>query len=162
MFHNRQPGGPEECLHDVLVHARRRAQHTCANVWNIGQLEQALDRSVLAKGSMQNWEDDVHVNGAIRGTARRRCIAVEGHHGRSAASVYGLGRDDHRLAARQHGRAGSSFRVAGSQMPVFVWWLTLQHSLSRACRQPAAFFGNADGHYFKFILVDGVENRCGR
>ena len=28
--------------------------------------------------------------------------------------------------------------------------------------EPAAFFGDADGHHFIFVFIDCVEYRCGR
>src|SRR6185312_9677340 len=73
--------------------------------------------------------------------------------------------NDHRFALGQHNRAGSGFRITRAQMAAafrrsFLSW---QQLLGMAVRQPAAFLGDADRHYFVFFFVDGIEDRrCGK
>ena len=59
MLDDGQPGLGEEPLHHVLVHARRRAQHARTDIGDSRQLEESLNRPILAKGSMQNGKDHV-------------------------------------------------------------------------------------------------------
>jgi len=49
----------EDDLHHALVHADRRGQHAAADVGQVGELEQALHRAVLAVGAVQHRKDDV-------------------------------------------------------------------------------------------------------
>ena len=49
----------EHQLHHVLVHADRGREHPGADVPHVGQLEQALQRAVLAERAVQQREDDV-------------------------------------------------------------------------------------------------------
>ena len=49
----------EHQLHHVLVHADRGREHPGAHVPDVGQLEQALQRAVLAERAVQQREDDV-------------------------------------------------------------------------------------------------------
>jgi hypothetical protein len=57
-------GGGEEALHHVLVHPDGRPEHPGADVRDAGQLEQALDRAVLAQGAVEHREDHVDAGGA--------------------------------------------------------------------------------------------------
>ena len=98
MLHNGQSGGTEERLHDVFVHARGRTQHARANVGDVGQFKQALNRAVLAEGSMQYREDHVHVDGAIGRTPGQRCLRLEWNH--RPAGLLRLGWDNDCLATR--------------------------------------------------------------
>ena len=56
---DRQALGGEQLLGELLVHARRAGQHARPDVGHAGQLQQALDRAVLAVGAVQHREDDV-------------------------------------------------------------------------------------------------------
>ena len=47
----------EQPLHDVLVHPRRRGQHACPNVGDVGQLQEPLHGAVLAKRAVQYREN---------------------------------------------------------------------------------------------------------
>ena len=114
MPHDRQSGSAEERLHDILVHARGRAQHARAYVWNVRQLEQSLDGPVLAEGPMQHRKDDVHVDGAVGNTASQCRLGLK--RGQRIDLPLRLRGDDDRLAPSQHGRARRSFRVAGPQI----------------------------------------------
>src|SRR6202008_980544 len=51
--------GDQQLLGELLVHARGAGQHTRADVWHAGELEQTLDGAVLAVRSVQNGENDV-------------------------------------------------------------------------------------------------------
>ena len=54
-----EPGLGKEALHHVLVHASRGAEHAGADVGDAGQFEESLDGAVLAKGAVQDGENDV-------------------------------------------------------------------------------------------------------
>ena len=58
---DRQAVRGEHDLHDPLVHADRGREHAGADVRHVGELEQPLDRAVLAVGSVQDREDHVEV-----------------------------------------------------------------------------------------------------
>ena len=47
-------------LEEILVHAERRGGDAGADVGDVGELEKALHRAVLAEGPVQDGEDDVH------------------------------------------------------------------------------------------------------
>src|SRR5277367_1206121 len=69
------------------------------------------------------------------------------------------GHDD-RLALGQNGRSRSRIGIARAQMLVILKFST-QQPLRIVRRDPAAVLGNADGHNFVFILVNGVKDgRC--
>ena len=65
MLNNWKPGGAEKRLHNVFVHAGSGTEHACADVGNVRKFEQALDRTVLAEGAVQNGKNDVHVDGTV-------------------------------------------------------------------------------------------------
>src|SRR5437660_226261 len=50
----------QEALGDVLVHADRGAENACANKRQAGEIKQALNRAVLAKGAVHHGENDVN------------------------------------------------------------------------------------------------------
>ena len=58
-----EAGGEEETLHGVLVHAGGGAEDARADVGDVGELEEALDRAVFAEGAVQDGEDDVDAKG---------------------------------------------------------------------------------------------------
>ena len=66
---HRQAVGGEQLLGELLVHARRAGQHARADVGHARELQQALDRAVLAVGAVEHGEDDVdareHLPGAV-------------------------------------------------------------------------------------------------
>ena len=55
-FDLRQSARREHQLRHGLVHADRRGEHAGADVGDVGELEQPLNRAVLAVGSMQHRE----------------------------------------------------------------------------------------------------------
>ena len=76
-----QTGSParrEQHLHHRLVHADRRGEHAGADVRHVGQLEQPLDRAVLAVRSVQHRKDDVEVEAGddAPGPVRRRAAGA--------------------------------------------------------------------------------------
>ena len=60
----------EDHLHEVLVHARRGGEHAGADVADVRELEQSLDRAVLAERPVQQREHDVDLAQAVRHLAR--------------------------------------------------------------------------------------------
>ena len=100
MLHDRQPRGDEQRLHHIFVHARCRSEHARAYVRHVCQLEQTLNRSILAKGSMQHRKNYVHVDGAIAGPPRERSIHLK--RDEATLTMHGLRRDDYRFSPRQY------------------------------------------------------------
>src|SRR5580704_1832907 len=72
-----------------------------------------------------------------------------------------LGGDDDRFALGQNCRSRSRLRIASTQMLVILEFSTKQ-PLRIGRSDPSALLGDADGHYFVLVFVDGVENRRGR
>ncbi len=60
-IHHRDAVGAHDRLEDRLIHAEGRAEHTRANIGQVGQLEQALQRAVLAEGAVQHREDNIQL-----------------------------------------------------------------------------------------------------
>ena len=56
---DRQAGTLQQGLHVPLVHGGRRREHPGPDVGHAGQLEQSLQRAVLAVGAVQQRQDDV-------------------------------------------------------------------------------------------------------
>ena len=56
---DRQAGAGQQDLHELLVHRRRRGEDAGPDVGHVGQLEQALQRAVLAERPVQQREDHV-------------------------------------------------------------------------------------------------------
>ena len=54
-----QPGGVQENLRDVLVHAVGRGSIVATHVWHAEHLKESLHRSVLAMHSMEHGEGDI-------------------------------------------------------------------------------------------------------
>src|SRR5581483_7790736 len=154
-----QSGGTKQRFHDVLVHARGGAEHARADVGYVGELEQSLDGAVLAEGAMQHGKNHVDIDGAVAGAAGERGGSLEWH--QAWLAVNGFGRHHHRLPVFQYRGAGSRFRIACPQMPLFVR-LSMEQALGMLGGKPAAVLGDADGYDFKLVLIDGVEDGCGR
>ena len=70
--------GREHALHRDLVHADRRTEHPRADIRKAGELEEALDRSVLAVGPVQQREHDIGVE-VVAHTCARQCHGVTRH-----------------------------------------------------------------------------------
>src|SRR5271167_3766740 len=76
-----------------------------------------------------------------------------------------LRRYNHGFAPGQDRSPRSSFGIASAQMcraGALARRSPTQQPLRIGGGDPSALFGDADGHYFVFIFVDGVENRRGR
>ena len=54
-----EAGGGEGAFHENLVEPERRAEHTGADVWQVGELEQALDGPVFTVEPVEHGEDDI-------------------------------------------------------------------------------------------------------
>src|SRR2546425_1242747 len=75
-----QAVGLEHCFHRRLVHPDRGGEHARADVGQVGELEEALDRAVLPVRAVEHDDDDVEVahlggeapGGLGPGEARRR------------------------------------------------------------------------------------------
>src|SRR5580692_9660118 len=72
-----------------------------------------------------------------------------------------LRRHHNRFAFGQNRSSGSRLGIAGTKMLVILNF-SLQQPLRISRGDPSALLGDADGHNFVFIFVDGVENRRGR
>src|SRR5262249_47506899 len=51
----------EQPLLHVLIHTDRRAQYPGSYIWDVGQLEQALNRAVFPKSAVQHRKGDVQM-----------------------------------------------------------------------------------------------------
>ena len=104
---HRQAARREHQLHHRLVHADRGGEHAGADVRDVGELEQTLDRAVLAVRAVQHREDHVEVEaGDDRLPPDRACRTCAD---RSRGCVSSLGRAT-RWTSRppRTGRAASS------------------------------------------------------
>ena len=72
-----------------------------------------------------------------------------------------LGRNDDRFTLGQNSRSRSCLGIARTQMFVILKF-ALQQPLRIGRSDPSTLLGDAYGHNFVFIFVDGVENRRGR
>src|SRR5262245_23360074 len=113
MLDDRQAGGTEERLHDVFVHAGRRAQNAGADIGDIREFEQPLNGAIFAKGAMQNGEDHVHVDRAVRCAAKRRSLDAEWSHTRIAMDRFRWHDDSFTLC--KESRAWSCVGVSGAK-----------------------------------------------
>ena len=90
-----EPGGEQHRLHVPLVHGRRRGEHPGTHVRDAGELEQPLDRPVLAPRPVQHREHDVdvvqepdcrigraHVDPTVRGVTGEHHVRAGRVHGR--------------------------------------------------------------------------------
>ena len=59
VVYHRQQAFPADTLHHLLIHADGGGHHARAHVGQVGQLQQALHRAVLAEGAVQDGEDHV-------------------------------------------------------------------------------------------------------
>ena len=149
----RQAGGGEELLHRVLVHAGGGTEDTGADVGDVGQLKEALDRAVLAEGAVQDGEDDVDVerrrDGAAAADSSSGCSDSAGTGGTMMASP-------RRMTAAVGVASGSPARrgFSGAGLPVEQRVCVLRGD-------PAAFASDADGRDVVFAAVDGLEDGGG-
>ena len=130
-----EPGGFEDHLHEVLVHADGGRQHAGAHVAGVGQLQEALDGAVLAERAVQQREHHVHgaefLRDLVRGGHDQLVFAAD------FGQRHGLGR------GRDLGQGGRRerpvLRVAGGQHPL-------------------AGLGDPDRDDLVLRLVDGAED----
>ena len=57
----------EQALHHILIHACRGGKHAGSDVGNIRQFQKSLDGTILAKGPVQDGENDVECRQGICG-----------------------------------------------------------------------------------------------
>ena len=117
-----------------LVHGHRRRCHTAAHIGDARQLQQALDRTVLAVFSMEHGEHHIdplpHHAVPLKG---QQALIPDGRDGRPAVGGPGL-------------------PLAGGQQAV----------VSAGIENPIPFLGNAHGIDIIFGLVNVVQNRLRR
>jgi len=134
-----QAGTGEDDLHVVLVHARRGREHPGADVADVGELEHALQRAVLAVGAVEQREDDVDLTEGLE--------RLSGPVDREGGLAHPRGQDHLGTGVgdlgRTRGRQGQRVRVVRSEHP---------GSLRR----------DADGHDVVGVPVDRPEHPgCG-
>ena len=156
MLDDRQPGLGEKPLHHVLVHARRRAQHAGTDIGDPRQLEEPLDRPILAKGAVQNGKDHVQ-----RLAAQRR-MAVQSRRSAPSQCHLRFRRHQRRLPLGQHSCSRRSRRIARPQLRWFRSIGPLQQPLRRPRCQPVPGLVDTDGHYVKFIAINRLQYRSRR
>jgi len=67
---DRQSRGREDQLHERLVHHHGRRRDTRSDVPHVGQLQQPLDRPILAERPVQQRKHDIHRTELVRRPAR--------------------------------------------------------------------------------------------
>ena len=172
VFHHGQSSRAEQRLHNVFIHARGRTEDAGANVGDVGQFEQTLNRPIFAEGSVQHGEDNIYVNGAIGCSTERGTIGLKGR--QSSIVPRRFRKHYHRLARGQQRRSRSRLRIAraklrrlcGTDTPfgsaqdrLIRMPFALQQSLGVFRREPAAVFRNADRDHFVFRFIHCVQNR---
>ena len=55
--------GPEAMLGKGFIHGRHAGSHAAADIGDAQKVEQALNRSILPRGAMERWENDVRCQG---------------------------------------------------------------------------------------------------
>ena len=171
MLDDGQLGLGKQPLHHILVHARRRTQHTGADIGEACQFKKALDSSVLAKGAVQNRENHVQRLATQRRVAVERRFAAEAQRssrwiGRRFRSQQGG------PALGKHARAGSRCRIARPQLFGALWTgfrrgrrsrsIARQQVLRSPGDEPVPGLVDADGHHVKFPAINRLQNRSGR
>ena len=108
--HLRDAGRGHDLLEDDLVHAQRRREHAGAHVGHVEQLEQALDRAVLAERAVQHREHGV---GAQQAAARLQRAAPRRRASRRRRARSRTSTTSWPAAARPlaHGRGGAQRHV---------------------------------------------------
>jgi hypothetical protein len=59
-LHDRHALVAHHRLEKIFVHAERGGRDAGADIGHVGELEEALDGTVLAKGAVEDGKDDVH------------------------------------------------------------------------------------------------------
>src|SRR6516225_7395913 len=142
VLYDRQSGITEEPLHDVLVHASGRAKHPCTDVRNVSELQQSLDRPVLAKRAMKHRKNNVDVDCTCGGMHLRR-IGFEWHQG--GMVITWNRRHNHAFALCQNSGCRGGLRVSGTQVTRLPTsnGFAFQQAFGMSRRDPAALFGNS-------------------
>ena len=139
--------GAEEVLHRDLVHADRGGEHARAGVGDARQLQQALDRPVLALRAVQENQDDVEA------LAQARRQPLGGLHAHERGAGVGGGRPLEQLVL------GGGVRAALGQG--LARRLLGQRAQRVASHEPAAVLGDADGGEIEAAPVHRRHHRRG-
>ena len=148
---DRQTARGERQLHERLVHAHRRCQDTGADIRDVGELEQPLNRAVLAERAMQHGKDDVE--------------AKAGHSGAVVAFIGSSVDRDQRFI----GRVGDEMRLAPGADRVRRRQPSLldhvgcgEHRGRPVGQRPAPVLFDADGDRIVAGAIEVFEDRGGR
>ena len=157
-----QAGGGEETLHGVLVHGGGGAENARADVGDVGQLEEALDGSVLAEGAVQHGEDDVERGGERVAGLRKigpgaAFEAVGGAPHRGGAGIWS-GSPQRRTAAAVANSASASLAALEQRRR----GAASSRRWASVAAEPAALLVDGDGDDLVLLAVDGLEDGGGR
>ena len=142
--HDGNFGGLKEFFGDVFVHGDGGAEDACADEGQSGEVQQALDRAVFAKGAVHDGEDDVD---ALAGAA-----AVEADEG-------GVGRiGGHRDALAGAKNFRKHFLRAGADEPVAFFGDADGHGLVFVGVEAANHGGGRGEGNFVFAGAAAEEN----
>jgi hypothetical protein len=145
---DRQPVRAEDGLHGRLVHAHGRREHAGADVRDVGDLEQPLDRAVLSVWPVQR--DEHHVEP----------LAQLARH-----TPGGLGAHERGGRVAQHAFGAVGQRLLDGAGPVAVGQrdarLLGQGPHGIAADDPAAVARDADGHDVVAPLLERGDHRGG-
>src|SRR5439155_4002176 len=145
-----KPRVTKQPFHHVLIHPHRRTQHTRAHIGDPGQLEQALDRSILAESTVQKRKNDVDL----------RTLAPRSRtHSRTRKRT----RKRRRLLLRRSGRIERDQPGAGRVNRGRDRSSVLEHPRQEMVRtrtdQPPTLARDADGNNLIFVRVERLEHR---
>ena len=146
----RRPLRPKQHLHHGLVHADGRGEHAAADVGDIGQLEQALNRAVFAVRAVQHGKD------------RRRAPRPVSDAAASASSSRADG-DRRSTSVSSPGRGGRSTSRAAAQARGVAARLIDDFGGRRRRRRtigqhPAAVLLDADGDGLVALAIEVGED----
>src|SRR5262245_32215447 len=133
-IYNRQAGFAEKPLHDNLIHSCRGSEHTAADVWNIGHLEQALNSPVFTVRTVQYRYYTINLIATI-------CLTVAGESCQPRFSWIADNSDV--LSCTFHDSAWQKVR-----------------RFTRG--KPFAFLGDCYRHDLVFTAIECIDNRFGR
>jgi hypothetical protein len=145
--------GDKEGLHDRLVHADGRAEHSGAYVRHVGELQQTLHRAVFPVRTVEHRKDDVESDPGDGGGSRqirRLRAALDGQHG-----VLARMRHEMRFAARP--------RRARRLEPDLVDDVRRRHRRGRLVgERPSPVLFDADRDRLVAAAVEVLDDRGGR
>jgi hypothetical protein len=142
--HYRDFGYLQEALGDIFVHADSRAEHAGPNEGQAREVEQALNRAVLAVGPVHDRED--HIN------ALAAAAAVE----RNQGGIGGVGGHHHALPSLQDFREHFLSRAANE--PVAFFGDADGHGFVLVRVQAANHRGSGGQRNFMFAGAAAKEN----